>query len=129
MFNPQYVQKFSSAMPWEWFDWSGMSLADVVDEDSPSARLDAVGFLRAPAGVTSEFKFLYDEVLVVTRGRCALRSADRLVVAAPGEALYVPAGTSGTIEAVNTLELVYVAVSPFGKLSPEMKQALLASAA
>jgi len=129
MFDPRKVQKFNSASPRDWHTWSGMSLADVIDEDASAAKLDAVGFLRAPAGAISSFKFLYDEVLVVTRGRCALRGRDRLIVATPGEALYVPAGTSGAIEAIDPLELVYVAVSPLGKLSPEMKHALLTAAA
>ena len=67
-------------------------------------------------------------MLVITRGRCALRSRDRLVIAAAGEVLYVPAGTAGTIEVLASLELVYVAVSPFGKLTPEIKQSLLPAA-
>lgn len=127
MSEPHSIQKYSSTGRRDWLEWSGMSLADVIDEDSPTAKLDAVGFLRAPKGAVSQFKFLYDEVLVVTRGRCALRSRDRLVVATPGEVLYVPAGASGTIEAIEALELVYVAASPFGKVTPRIKQALLAA--
>lgn len=128
MDTPHSIQKFSSISRRDWLEWSGMSLADVIDEDSPTAKLDAVGFLRAPQGAVSDFKFLYDEVLVITRGRCALRSGDRLVSAGAGEVLYLPAGTAGTIEVLAPLELVYVAVSPFGKLTPEIKQALLSAA-
>ncbi|MFZ5673772.1 MAG: hypothetical protein ACOZAM_12495 [Pseudomonadota bacterium] len=128
MAEPCSIQKFSSISRRDWLEWSGMSLADVIDEDNPTAKLDAVGFLRAPQGAVSDFKFLYDEVLVITRGRCALRSRDRLVIAAAGEVLYVPAGTAGTIEVLASLELVYVAVSPFGKLTPEIKQSLLPAA-
>lgn len=128
MFDPHKIQKFSSLSRRDWLEWSGMSLADVIDEDNPTARLDAVGFLRAPEGAVSAFKFLYDEVLTITRGRCALRSRDRLVIAGAGEVLYVPSGTAGTIEVLAPLELVYVAVSPFGKLTPEIKQALLSAA-
>jgi ethanolamine utilization protein EutQ (cupin superfamily) len=128
MFDAGSIQKFSSTSRRDWLEWSGMSLADVIDEDNPTAKLDAVGFLRAPQGAVSDFKFLYAEVLVVTSGRCALRSGDRLVIAAAGEVLYVPAGTAGTIEVLAPLELVYVAVSPFGKLTPEIKQALLSAA-
>lgn len=128
MFDPHTIQKFSSTGRRDWLEWSGISLADVIDEDSQAAKLDAVGFLRAPEGAASYFNFLYDEVLVITRGRCALRSRDRFIVAALGDVLYVPAGTSGRIEAVEALELVYVAASPFGKFTCEMKQALLTAA-
>lgn len=125
---PDSIQKFSSTSRRDWLEWSGMSLADVIDEDNPTGKLDAVGFLRAPKGALSSFRFLYDEVLVVTRGCCGLTSRDRLVIAGPGEVLYVPAGTSGIIEAIEALELVYVAASPFGKVSGEVKQALLTAA-
>lgn len=127
MSAPQGIQKFSSAGHRDWLEWSGMSLADVIDEDNPTAKLDAVGFLRAPMGALSNFEFLYDEVLVVTRGCCALTSGGKLVVAGAGEVIHVPAGASGTIEAVEALELVYVAVSPFGKVTPAVRQALLAA--
>ena len=125
-FDPHRVQKYSSGEATEWMEYSGFSLADVVNEDeAPDARLGALGFTRSPAGATSRFEFAYDEVLVVTRGRCTVRSGGERLTAGPGEALYLPAGVSGEISADEELEIVYVASSPYGEVNREAKAELL----
>ena len=88
-FDPQNVQKFTSADAEDWMEYSGFALADVVNEDeAPQAKLGALGFTRSPKGAKSQFDFAYDEVMVVTKGRCTVRSRDRKLTAGPGEALY-----------------------------------------
>src|SRR5690606_18347443 len=109
-----------------WMEYSGFSLADVVNEDeAPRAKLGALGFTRSPRGAKSQFDFAYDEVLVVTKGRCTVRSRDRKLTAGPGETLYLPAGVPGEIHADEDLELVYVASSPYGEVNREAKAELL----
>jgi ethanolamine utilization protein EutQ (cupin superfamily) len=79
--------------------WSGrgVALADVANEDeSPTMKLGAVGFTKAPAGSDSQFEFEYDEVLVVTSGRCTVTSGNRALTAEPGEVVYLPANVPGT---------------------------------
>ena len=125
-FDPQNVQKFTSADAEDWMEYSGFALADVVNEDeAPQAKLGALGFTRSPKGAKSQFDFAYDEVLVVTKGRCTVRSRDRKLTAGPGEALYLPAGVPGQIQADEDLEIVYVASSPYGKVNREAKAELL----
>lgn len=120
------VQKFTSDDAKDWMEWSGFALADVVNEDEmPKVKLGAVGFTRAPKGSTSSFEFAYDEVLIVTKGRCAVRSRDMVLTAGVGEVLYLPAGVPGTVHADEELELVYVASSPYGEVNREMKASLL----
>ena len=126
-FDPQRVQKFTSDGATEWMEYSGFSLADVVNEDeSPEARLGALGFTRSTAGASSRFDFAYDEVLVVTRGRCTIRSQGAQLSAGPGETLYLPAHVPGEIFADEDLEIVYVASSPYGEVNREAKADLLA---
>ena len=125
-FDPKSVQKFSSDGALEWMEYSGFALADVVNEDEdPGAKLGAVGFTRSAAGASSAFDFAYDEVLVVTRGRCTVRSRGRELVAGQGEALYLPAGVQGEIHADEDLEIVYVASSPYGAVNRAAKAELL----
>lgn len=129
MFDAHNIQKFTSAGARDWMEWSGISLCDVVNEDEASeAKLGAVGFLRAPKGSTSSFEFPYDEVLVVTMGTCIIRSKDKLITAIQGDVIYLPARISGTFEAVEAVELVYVASSPYGEANREIKASLLATA-
>ena len=119
-FDPQNVQKFNGGEASDWMEYSGFLLADVVNEDeAPDAKLGAVGFTRSRKGASSEFDFAYDEVLVVTKGRCTVSSRGRTLTAGPGEALYLPAKVPGEIHAVEDLELVYVASSPYGKVNRE----------
>jgi ethanolamine utilization protein EutQ (cupin superfamily) len=126
IFDPQNVQKFASDDATEWMEYSGFSLADVVNEDeAPQAKLGALGFTRSRKGARSEFDFEYDEVLIVTKGRCTVRSRGHTLTANPGEALYLPAKVPGEICADEDLELVYVASSPYGQVNREAKAALL----
>ncbi|HEX6013138.1 MAG TPA: hypothetical protein VFY87_15305, partial [Geminicoccaceae bacterium] len=91
-FDPRSVQKFASGDATSWMEWSGIALVDVVNEDeAPGAKLGVVGFTRAPKGASSAFGFAYDEVLVVTKGSCTVRSRDRALTAQLGEVLYLPA--------------------------------------
>lgn len=78
-------------------------------------------------GATSDFEFAYDEVLIVIRGRCTVASRDEWQTAGPGEVLYLPAGTPGTINALEDLELVYVASSPYGEVNRVTEASLLAT--
>jgi ethanolamine utilization protein EutQ (cupin superfamily) len=124
--RPDRVEKFTTDGAEEWMTYSGMSLADVANEDDvPVMKLGAVGFLQAPAGAVSTFDFPYDEVLVVTRGRCTVRSEHAEVVAAAGEVVYLPAGVPGSFAAETDLELVYVASPPYGEANREAKAELL----
>lgn len=125
-FDPQRVQKFTSNTATEWMEYSGFSLADVVNEDeSPEAKLGALGFTRAAAGASSRFEFAYDEVLVVTRGRCTIHCHGEQSIAGPGEVFYLPAGVPGEIYADEDVEIVYVASSPYGEVNREAKAELL----
>jgi len=125
-FDASSVQRFTSDEATGWMEWSGTALVDVVNEDdAPKAKLGAVGFARAPEGASSEFAFAYDETLVVTKGRCTVRSDGRELTAGVGEVLYLPAGVPGSFHADEDLELVYVASSPYGEVNREMKAALL----
>jgi len=120
------VRKYTIGEARDWMVWEGVALADVVNEDeTPEAKLGAVGFLRAPQGITTRFEFAYDEVLVVTKGRCMVTFGREEVTAGPGEVIYLPAGTPGTFRTVEDTELVYVASSPYGEVNRQAKAALL----
>jgi ethanolamine utilization protein EutQ (cupin superfamily) len=109
-----------------WMQHAGVELADVINEDEQrDAKLGAVGFMRAPAGQTTQFEFPYDEVLVVTKGRCTVRTQDGDKSASAGELLYLFAGTPGTFHTDEDTELVYVASSPYGEVNRAAKAALL----
>jgi quercetin dioxygenase-like cupin family protein len=122
------VEKFTSDTAKDWMEWSGFALADVVNEDeTPNAKLGGVGFTRSPKGSSSSFDFAYDEALIVTKGRCTIRSLDSVLTAGVGEVLYLPARVPGTIHADEELELVYVASSPYGEVNREIKAELLSA--
>jgi ethanolamine utilization protein EutQ (cupin superfamily) len=123
------IEKLTADAATEWMEHSGVALADVVNEDEdPRAKLGGVGFLRAPRGVTTSFGFQYDEVLVVTKGRCTVSATGTKVTAAVGEAVYLYAGESGTFHADEDTELVYVASSPYGAVNRDAKAVLLGRA-
>lgn len=125
-FDPKRIQKYTSDGATEWMEHSGFSLADVVNEDeAPAAKLGALGFTRSPKGASSQFQFEYDEVLVVTKGRCTVRSHGEALTATPGEAIYLPAGVAGEIVADDDSEIVYVASSPYGAVNRQAKAELL----
>ncbi len=120
------VQKFTSATADRWMYWSGIGLADAVNEDeTPNIKLGAVGFTRAPAGAKSSFEFAYDEVLIVTKGRCTVESRGTSLTASAGEVIYLPAGVPGSFRADEEVELVYVASTPYGEVNRAAKQELL----
>ncbi|QIG51195.1 hypothetical protein G5V57_27825 [Nordella sp. HKS 07] len=128
-FDPTLIQLFTAETARDWMEWSGFALADVVNEDeTPAAKLGAVGFVKAPKGARSDFDFPYDEVVIVTKGRCRVRSMSGVVTAGPGEVIYLPAHLAGTFEAADDLELVYVASSPYGEANRAIKAQLLAAA-
>lgn len=55
------VRKFTIGEAQDWMQHSGVSLADVLNEDEQRGlKLGAVGFMRAPAGQTTSFSFDYD---------------------------------------------------------------------
>ncbi|MBA3446658.1 MAG: cupin domain-containing protein [Pseudaminobacter sp.] len=120
------VQKFAIDEARDWMEWEGVSLADVVNEDeTPDVKLGAVGFMRSPKGVTTNFQFAYDEVLVITKGACTVRTANETVTVRAGEVVYLPAGTPGSFHTDEDAELVYVASSPYGEVNKEAKASLL----
>lgn len=120
------AKKFSIQDAQDWMEYSGVSLADVVNEDeTPGVKLGGVGFMRAPKGETTNFEFAYDEVLVITKGRCTVRTNGESVTARAGEAIYLSAGTPGSFHTDEDTELVYVASSPYGEVNREAKAALL----
>lgn len=120
------VKKFTIAEARDWMVWEGVALADVVNEDdTPDVKLGAVGFLRAPWGVTTSFEFAYDEVLIVTKGRCTVSFGNKELTAERGEVIYLPAGTPGSFRTEEDTELVYVASSPYGEVNRQAKAALL----
>jgi ethanolamine utilization protein EutQ (cupin superfamily) len=109
-----------------WMRHSGVELADVINEDERrDVKLGAVGFMRAPAGQTTQFEFPYDEVLVVTKGRCTVRTQDGDKTASAGEVLYLFANAPGTFHTDEDTELVYVASSPYGEVNRAAKAELL----
>jgi ethanolamine utilization protein EutQ (cupin superfamily) len=123
------VRKFTIGEARDWMVWEGVALADVVNEDdTPAVKLGAVGFLRAPWGVSTSFEFAYDEVLVVTKGRCTVAFSGDEVTAGPGEVIYLPAGTPGSFRTDEDTELVYVASSPYGEVNRQAKADLLGTA-
>lgn len=127
-FDPMRIQLFTAETTRNWMEWSGFTLADVVNEDeAPAAKLGAVGFVKAPKGTKSDFDFAYDEVCIVIKGRCQVRSMSGVVTANPGEVIYLPAHLPGTFEALDEMELVYVASSPYGEVNREIKAQLLAA--
>ena len=120
------VRKFTVQNTQDWMEWSGVSLIDVVNEDeTPGVKLGGVGFSRAPKGATTNFEFAYDEVLVITKGKCTVRTENETITAQASEVIYQPAGTPGIFQADEDAELVYVASSPYGKVNREMKASLL----
>src|SRR5262249_47196851 len=120
------IRKYTADDASDWMEWSGIALADVVNEDEmPWAKLGGVGFTRAPKGSSSNFEFAYDEVLVVTKGRCSVLSDGERVTANVGEVIYLRAGTPGTFVADDDVELVYVASSPYGEVNRDIKAELL----
>jgi ethanolamine utilization protein EutQ (cupin superfamily) len=129
MKTPRRVRTFRSDTARDWMEWSGIALADVVNEDEDTGvKLGAVGFTRAPAGSRSDFEFPYDEVMIVTRGRCSVTSNGETHSAGMGEVVYLPAGVAGTFQAHEDVELVYVASSPYGEVNRDIKAELLAKA-
>ena len=127
-FDARNVRKFAIDDATDWMEWSGIALADVVNEDeAPDAKLGAVGFTRAPKGASRSFEFAYDEVLIITKGVCTIRGGANVLTARLGEVLYLPAGVAGTFHADEVLELVYVASSPYGAVNREVKASLLSA--
>ena len=123
------VRKYTIGEARDWMVWEGVALVDVVNEDeTPEIKLGAVGFLRAPWGVTTSFEFAYDEVLVVTKGRCTVAFGKEELTAGRGEVIYLPAGTPGSFRTEEDTELVYVASSPYGEVNRLAKAALLGAA-
>jgi ethanolamine utilization protein EutQ (cupin superfamily) len=120
------VRKFTIQDAQDWMEWSGVSLSDVVNEDeTPGAKLGGVGFLRAPKGATTNFEFAYDEVLVITKGKCTIRTENETTTVQASDVIYLPAETPGTFQADEDTELVYVASSPYGEVNREIKASLL----
>lgn len=127
--QPRTIRKYTIGEARDWMVWEGVALADVVNEDeTPAAKLGAVGFLRAPKGVTTNFEFPYDEVLVVTKGVCTVTSGGRSLKMRAGEVVYLPAGTPGSFRTDEDTELVYVASSPYGEVNRQAKAELLGAA-
>ena len=126
--NGQAVQKFIIGGANEWMEYSGVSLADVINEDeTKSSKLGGVGFGRAPKGSSTDFEFAYDEVLVVTKGSISVSSQGKIVTMQAGEIVYLPAGIAGVFMAVSDAEFVYVASSPYGEVNRDAKASLLAT--
>jgi len=120
------IMRFSIDGPHRWMSWSDTELADVVNEDEDLwAQLGAVGFSRARAGASTRFEFAYDEVLVVTKGRCSVESAAGTQTAAVGEVIYIRAGVPGTFRAEEDVDIVYVASAPYGEVNRAIKATLL----
>jgi ethanolamine utilization protein EutQ (cupin superfamily) len=98
------VRKFTIQNAQDWMEWSGVSLSDVVKEDeTPGIKLGGVGFSRAPKGATTNFEFAYDEVLVITKGKCTVRTENETITAQASEVIYLPAGTPGSFRPMRTL--------------------------
>lgn len=120
------VQKFTIQDARDWMEYSGVSLADVLNEDeTPGVKLGAVGFVRAPEDATTDFEFAYDEVLIITKGKCTVSTGNETVTAQVGEVIYLPAGTPGRFHNDEDIELVYVASSSYGEVNREAKASLL----
>ncbi|MEW9556222.1 hypothetical protein [Nonomuraea sp. NPDC050783] len=86
---------------------------DLIDAASrPDAKM-TVGFARLDKGESMDISFPYDEVLIVTKGSYTVRTAGgETLTAGPGEAIYLPGGTSNASWAEEDTEMVYVANPP-----------------
>jgi ethanolamine utilization protein EutQ (cupin superfamily) len=71
-----------------------------------------VGYVRVAKGASMDISFPYDEVLVITSGAYAVRSAAGAYVARPGQVIYLPAGSTHTAVAEDDAEMVYIASPP-----------------
>ena len=120
------IRKYTSRAATEWMEHSGVALADVINEDeTPGVKLGAVGFMRAPKGQSTSFEFEYDEVLIVTKGQCTVRTGAQSLTATAGEVIYLSAGVPGSFHTDAETELVYVASSPYGAVNRDAKAALV----
>ncbi|NRQ35043.1 hypothetical protein HII36_24935 [Nonomuraea sp. NN258] len=86
---------------------------DLIDAASaPEAKM-TVGFARLAQGESMEISFPYDEVLIITKGSYAVRTAaGETLRAAAGDVIYLPGGTSNSSWAEADTEMVYVAGPP-----------------
>lgn len=102
------VLLLNSEMPKEWYKAGDrpIYLADVLDDTSSSPM--SVGFAQYAAGASNDWTLTYDEVLVITKGRFSVIVAGRATTAGPGQALFLPKGTSLTYRAEEPSELVYI---------------------
>jgi ethanolamine utilization protein EutQ (cupin superfamily) len=80
------VRKFTIQDAQDCMGWSGVSLSDVVNEDEmPGVKLGGVAFSRVPKGATTNFESTYDEVLVITKGKCTVRTENGTITAQASE--------------------------------------------
>jgi len=56
--------------------------------------------------------------------RCTVRTGATTLTAAPGEVIYLRAGTPGSFDAEEDTELVYVTSPPYGAANREVKAEL-----
>jgi ethanolamine utilization protein EutQ (cupin superfamily) len=97
---------------WSPVDDQKIFVADLVDLTRFPTATMTVGYARVAKGASMEISFPYDEVLVITSGMYAVRSAAGAHVARPGQVIYLPAGSRHTAVAEEDTEMVYIASPP-----------------
>lgn len=94
------------ANDWHQSQDSPIFLADVVDASNSNAM--TAGFARYRKGASNDWIVMYDEVLIVTKGRYGVITEDGPVIAGPGEIIFLTKGTKLTYTAEEDSEVVYV---------------------
>lgn len=96
-------------------------LADVVDQSSSKSM--TAGFARYKKGARNDWVVMYDEVLIVTKGRYGVITEDGPVIASPGEIIFLTKGTKLTYVAEEESEVVYVSYPHWAVAQSESENA------
>jgi ethanolamine utilization protein EutQ len=82
-------------------------IADVLDSSNSASM--SVGFARYDKGAANEWVVTYDQALIVTKGLLTVHTADRVITAKVGEAIFLTEGTKVEYEGEQDgTEVVYV---------------------
>ncbi|RDI49934.1 cupin domain-containing protein [Nocardia mexicana] len=98
---------------WEPLGDNRFAGSDLIDATThPDARM-TVGFGRIAGGESMRATYPYDEVMVVLKGTVTVRTqGGETFTAAPGNVVYMPAGSTNTYEFSGEVEVAYIANPP-----------------
>jgi ethanolamine utilization protein EutQ len=102
------VELYTTDAVTAWYRARGveMAIGDVVDASNSESM--SVGFARYAKGAANEWTLVYDEALVITKGRFTVDSADGPRTAGAGDVIFLRRGTRVVYRAEEDAELVYV---------------------